>query len=236
MAIALKLRNLLYVIHTTRPERLAAVLPPGVEPDVRETPEGPRAFLATVTLEAGAAFPYLLSGFRQVNYRVYVRHNAEPGVLFVRSWVSARAAAAVLNLAIPTEYAAVELEIDDVNAPYAKYAVAAQSGDHELKLEAHADPNPQFPLFASREEAVHFLTHRLNGFAAGAHPKSGLSVIRVSHPEMDPLPARVSVTAADQWTETGILTKEEAARPLLALIQPETQFDMNLPERLAAST
>ncbi|MGH9467486.1 MAG: DUF2071 domain-containing protein [Terriglobales bacterium] len=233
MAIALKLRNLLYVIHTTPPERLAPVLPAGIEPDVRDTPDGPRAFLATVALEAGAAFPYVLSGFRQVNYRIYVRHQSEPGVLFMRSWVSARSAAAVLNLAIPTEHAVVELEIDDVTSPYARYRVAARSGDHHLEMEAHADPAPQYPLFASREDAVHFLMHRLNGFAAGAHPKSGLSVIRVTHPAMDPLPARVVVTRADQWTGSGILSGEEAARPLLALIQPETQFDMNLPERLS---
>ncbi|MGH9414699.1 MAG: DUF2071 domain-containing protein [Terriglobales bacterium] len=234
MAIALKLRNLLYVIHTVHPDRLKAILPAGIEPDVRLSSAGPRAFLATVALEAGAAFPYVLSGFRQVNYRIYVRHNSEPGVLFVRSWVSARAAAAVLNLAIPTEHAAVELAIDDDTAPYARYTVKARSGDHYLEMEAQADPHPEFPLFASRDEAVHFLMHRLNGFAAGAHPKSGLSVIRVSHPEMNPLPVRVTVAAADQWTETGILTKEEAAQPLLGLVQPETQFDMNLPERLAS--
>ncbi|MGH9487525.1 MAG: DUF2071 domain-containing protein [Terriglobales bacterium] len=232
MAIALKLRNLLFVIHTVAPERLTGLLPGGIELDVRDTPAGPRGFLATVTLEAGAAFPYVLAGFRQVNYRVYVRHQSQPGVLFLRSWVSARAAAAVLNLAIPTEHAAVELEIDDTTRPYARYQVAARSGEHHLKLEAQADPDPRFPLFASRQEAVHFLTHRLNGFAPGAHPKSGLSVIRVSHAEMDPLPARVSVSCADQWTESGILTPAEAAQPLLALIQPETQFDMNLPEKL----
>lgn len=232
MAIALKLRNLLFVIHTVAPERLRAVLPPGIEPDVRPTAEGPRGYLATVALEAGAAFPYVLSGFRQVNYRIYVRHQSEPGVLFVRSWVSARAAAAVLNLAIPTEHAAVDLAIDDAASPYARYRVEARSGEHHLRLEASADPAPQFPGFRSREETVQFLTHRLNGFAAGAHPKSGLSVIRVSHPPMDPIPARVSVSTADQWTASGILTPEEATRPLLALIQPETQFDMNLPEKI----
>ncbi|HEY8055037.1 MAG TPA: DUF2071 domain-containing protein [Terriglobales bacterium] len=233
MAIALKLRNLLYVIHTVAPERLRHVLPAGIEADLRDTPEGPRAFLATVALEAGAAFPYVLTGFRQINYRIYVRHDAEPGVLFLRSWVSARAAAAVLNLAIATEHATVELDIDDRSGPYAHYRVQARSGDHHLALEAAADPAPQYPLFASREDAVHFLTHRLKGFAAGAHPKSGLSVIRVSHPPMDPAPARVLSASADQWTDSGILTPEEVSRPLLALIQPEMQFDMNLPEKLS---
>ncbi|MGH9475269.1 MAG: DUF2071 domain-containing protein [Terriglobales bacterium] len=232
MAIALKLRNLLFVIHTVAPERVQPMLPPSIELDVRATAEGPRAYLATVVLEAGAAFPYVLSGFRQVNYRVYVRHQSEPGVLFVRSWVSARAAAAVLNLAIPTEHASVELDIDDTTAPYARYGVEARSGEHHLRLQASADPHPQFPGFASREEAVHFLMHRLNGFASGAHPKSGLSVIRVTHPVMDPLPARVTVATADQWTTSGILTPEEVRHPLLALIQPETQFDMSLPEKI----
>ncbi|HUX68728.1 MAG TPA: DUF2071 domain-containing protein [Terriglobales bacterium] len=232
MAIGLKLRNLLYVIHTVPPERLAPLLPAGIELDLRATPAGPRAFLATVALEAGAAFPYVLSGFRQVNYRIYVRHAAEPGVLFVRSWVSARAAAAVLSLAIPTEHAVVDITIENEPTPYSRYQVQAHSGEHRLHLEAHADPQPDFSLFESQDEAVHFLTHRLNGFAAGAHPKSGLSVIRVSHSAMNPLPARVTAASADQWTEAGILTRDEVARPLLALIQPETQFDMNLPEKI----
>jgi len=232
MAIGLKLRNLLYVIHTVPPERLAPLLPAGIELDLRDTPQGPRAFLATVALEAGAAFPYILTGFRQVNYRIYVRHAAEPGVLFVRSWVSARAAAAVLSLAIPTEHAVVDITIASQPAAYHRYQVLAHSGDHRLSIDAEADPNPQYPGFSSRAEAVHFLTHRLNSFSAGAHPKSGLSVIRVSHPAMDPIPARVRSASADQWTEAGILTADEVARPLLALIQPEMQFDMNLPERI----
>lgn len=232
MAIGLKLRNLLYVIHTAPPERLLPLLPPGIDLDLRETPAGPRAFLATVTLESGAAFPYVLSGFRQVNYRVYVRHASEPGVLFIRSWVSARAAAAVLSLAVPTEHATVNLSIDDSPRPYAHYLVDAQSGDHKLHLEAEAAPRDDYPGFASAAEAVHFLTHRLNGFAAGAHPKGGLSVIRVSHPPMNPMPAVVLAATADQWTSTGILTPDEVSRPWAALIQPETQFDMNLPEKI----
>jgi uncharacterized protein YqjF (DUF2071 family) len=232
MAIGLKLRNLLYVIHTVPPERLRALLPPGIDLDLRDTPEGPRAFLATVTLESGAAFPYVLSGFRQVNYRIYVRHASEPGVLFLRSWVSARAAAAVLSLAIPTEHAVVNLSVDDGERAYARYQVEAQSGDHRLHLDAQAAPREDYPGFASAEEAVHFLTHRLNGFAAGAHPKNGLSVIRVSHPAMQPVAARVVAATADQWTATGILTPEEVAQPWAALIQAETQFDMNLPEKI----
>lgn len=233
MAIGLKLRNLLYVIHAVPPERLQPLLPPGISLDVRETPVGPRAFLATVTLEAGAAFPYVLSGFRQVNYRIYVQHEREPGVLYVRSWVSARAAAAVLNLAIATEHAAVDIDIDDSQGPYTHFRVEARSGDSRWSVEAQADANVDWSWFGGQSEAVHFLTHRLNGFAAGAHPKGGLSVIRVSHPPMDPVPARVNAAIADQWTNAGILSADDVQRPLIALIQPETQFDMNLPEKIA---
>lgn len=231
MAIGLKLRNLLFVIHAVPPERVAPLLPSGVELDLRDTGEGPRAFITTVTVEAGAAFPYVLTGFRQVNYRIYVRHDEEPGVVFLRSWVSSRAAAAAMSLAIATEHASVELEIDDRPQPYGRYAVQARSGDHHLEIEARADESAGFGPFDSREEAMTFFTHRLNGFSAGEHPR-GLSVIRVSHPHMSPLPARVVSMRADQWTESGILTTEEVGRPLLALIQPEIQFDMNLPERI----
>ncbi|MGH9520110.1 MAG: DUF2071 domain-containing protein [Terriglobales bacterium] len=229
MAITLNLRNLLYVIHAIPPERLTPLLPRGIEPDLRDTPLGPRAFLATVTLEAGAAFPYILSGFRQVNYRAYVRHESEPGVLFLRSWVSARAAAAVLSLAISTEHASVDLTIEDGDRPYQHYHVQAHSGDHHLMLEAGAADAVDYSWFGSHDEAVHLLTHRLNGFASA---KGGLSVIRVSHAAMNPVPARVTAAAADQWVESGLLKPEEVSHPLLALIQPETQFDMNLPEKI----
>src|SRR6185437_7586716 len=151
------------------PERLAPLLPAGIELDLRDTPQGPRAFLATVALEAGAAFPYILTGFRQVNYRIYVRHAAEPGVLFVRSWVSARAAAAVLSLAIPTEHAVVDITIASQPAAYHRYQVLAHSGDHRLSIDAEADPNPQYPGFSSRAEAVHFLGQR-RSMDRGRHP------------------------------------------------------------------
>lgn len=234
MAIGLKLRNLLFVIHSVAPEKVRPLLPAGLEPDVRETPLGTRAFLATVALESGAAFPYVLSGFRQVNYRIYVRHHNEPGVMFLRSWVSSRAAAAAMSLAIPTEHASVELEIQDGATPYSRYAVRGRSGEHELELEASADPAQEpLPFFASHEEGVNFLTHRLNGFAAGH--RGGLSVVRVEHPHMHPMVARMHSVRVDEWTATGVLTPEEAQHPLLALIQPEVQFDMNLPERISGN-
>ncbi|HZT72371.1 MAG TPA: DUF2071 domain-containing protein [Terriglobales bacterium] len=233
MAIGLKLRNLLFVIHAVAPERVRRFLPAGLEPDVRETPDGPRAFLATVALESGAAFPYVLTGFRQVNYRIYVRHRGEPGVMFLRSWVSSRTAAAAMSLAIPTEHADVEMEIQDGAAPYSHFTVHGRSGDHELELEAQADPQPAaLPYFATAEEGFDFLTHRLTGFATG---RNGLSVVRVEHPHMHPLRARIEAKRADEWTAQGVLTPEEVRHPLLALIQPEVQFDMNLPERVAAS-
>lgn len=231
MAIGLKLKNLLFVIYAADPERVRPLLPAGLEPDLRDTPDGPRAFLATVALESGAALPYLLTGFRQVNYRIYVRHNGEPGVMFVRSWVSSRAAAAALSLAVPTEHAAVDLEIEDGGGPYTRYAVKGRSGDHELAVEAAADaalPMPEY--FASLGEAVTFLTHRLTSFALGH--RGGLSVVRVEHEHMHPLAARVRAERVDEWTACGALTPEQARQPLLALIQPEVEFDMNLPERL----
>ncbi len=231
MAIGLKLKNLLFVIYAADPERIRPLLPVGLEPDLRDTPAGPRAFLATVALESGAAFPYVLSGFRQVNYRIYVRHGGEPGVMFVRSWVSSRAAAAALNLAIPTEYATVELSIEDGGGAYSRYAVKGRSGDHELELEAAADGAALPPgYFASHDEAVTFLTHRLNGFALGH--RGGLSVVRVEHEHMHPVAARVRAERVDEWTACGALTPEQVRQPLLGLIQPEVEFDMNLPVRL----
>lgn len=234
MAIGLKLRNLIFVIHAADPEKVRPLLPAGLELDLRDTPTGPRAFLATVALESGAAFPYVLAGFRQVNYRVYVRRKNEPGVMFVRSWVSSRAAAAAMNLAIPTEHAEVEIAIQEgtAAAPYGEYRVSGRCGDRELLLEAAADANPPPPrgYFETREEAEHFLTHRLNGFSADH--RGGLSVVRVEHEPMHPLPAKVLCVRADEWTASGALSPEDVKRPLLAMIQPEVRFEMNLPERI----
>ncbi len=232
MAIGLKLRNLLFLIHTVSPERAQPHLPAGLELDVYPTPAGPRAFLATVVLEAGPAFPYVMTGFRQINYRLYVRHGEQAGILYLRSWVSSRAAAAAMSLAIPTEHASVRLQIEDHPVPYSQYRVEGRSGEHVLKAEAAAADQFDCGPFAHAEEAIHFLTHRLAGFASGAHPKGGLSIVRVTHPPMQPMPARVQWLRSDQWVESGLLSPEEVQRPLLALIQPEIEFDMNLPEKL----
>ncbi len=232
MAIGLKLRNLLYVIHAVDPAKAAPLMPPGLELDLRPTPQGERAFVATVVVEAGAAFPYIMTGFRQINYRIYVRHNEQPGALFVRSWVSSRAAAAAMNLAIPTEHAHIQLEIQDHTAPYSQYRVEGRSGTHQIAIEAAAAERDDYAPFASHDDAVHFLLQRHATFAAGAHPKGGLAIVRVNHPPMDPLPAQVHSMYANQWTDAGLLSPEEVGRPLMALIQPEIQFDMNLPEKI----
>jgi hypothetical protein len=232
MAITLKLRNLLYIIHAVPPERLRSHVPSELELDTRNTPQGPSAFLATVALEAGAAFPYLVTGFRQVNYRLYVRHGNQPGVLFLRSWVTSRAAAAAMNLAVHTEHADLQLSIENQPVPYARYTVEGRAGELRLHLEVAADNSVTYAPFASRDDAVMFLTHRLAGFAVD-HRKPGLAVIRVDHRVMDPLPGRATLAQADVWTEQHILTPEETSRPLLALIQPEIEFAMNLPERMS---
>src|SRR5579883_3367475 len=146
---------------------------------------------------------------------------------------TASTCAIAASLAIPTEHADVEMEIQDGAAPYSHFTVHGRSGDHELELEAQADPQPAaLPYFATAEEGFDFLTHRLTGFATG---RNGLSVVRVEHPHMHPLRARIEAKRADEWTAQGVLTPEEVRHPLLALIQPEVQFDMNLPERVAAS-
>jgi uncharacterized protein YqjF (DUF2071 family) len=232
MAVSLKLRNLLFTIYLVPPERLSSHVPAELQLDTRDTAAGPRAFLATVSLEAGGGFPYLVSGFRQVNYRLYVRHGEHPGVLFVRSWVSSRAAAAAMNLAVHTEYADLQMTISDQPAPYSRYSVQGRSGDQVLEVEALASASLNHGPFSSRDEAVTFLTHRLAGFAVD-HRKGGLSIIRVEHRHMDPMPARVTHARADLWSSLNILTAEEISQPLVALIQPEIEFQMNLPERLS---
>lgn len=232
MAIDLKLRNLLFVIHTVSPEKLRPLVPKALEIDTLETPQGKTGFLATVMLESGAAFPYLMTGFRQVNYRTYVRYGEQAGVLFLRSWVSSRAAAAAMSLAIPTEHAEVNIHIEDDRLPYSKYEVDGRSGGLELHVTAASEPNASFAPFASRQEAVRFLTHRLAGFAVDTR-KDGLSIVRVSHEAMDPLAARVLSVRADQWEQFGVLTRTEVESPLIALIQPEIKFEMNLPEKLS---
>jgi hypothetical protein len=50
---------------------------------------------------------------------------------------------------------------------------------------------------------------------------------------MDPLRAALTHARADYWTDLGILTAQDLMRPFVVLIQPETEFAMNLPERLA---
>lgn len=222
----------MFLIHAVPPERARPHLPAGLELDIYPTPAGPMGFVATVILEAGPAFPYVLTGFRQINYRLYVRHGDQAGILFLRSWVSSRAAAAAMSLAIPTEHASVKLQIEDQPEPYSNYRVEGRSGEHRLEAEACSAHSFESSPFPNPEEAIHFLTHRLAGFASGAHPKGGLSIVRVSHPHMQPMPARVLRLRADQWSDCGLLTPEEIERPMLAMIQPEIEFDMNLPEKV----
>jgi uncharacterized protein YqjF (DUF2071 family) len=227
--ISLSLRNLLFVLHAVPPERLQPHIPRGLELDIRETPAGPSAFVAIVSVESGAAFPYLLTGFRQVNFRAYVRHHKQPGVFFLRSWVSSRSAAAAMSLAIPTEHADIEVKLSAGEKPYRPYTLSARSGEHEVDFTAVEDEAAPIGPFESRDEAVAFFTHRLAGFT---RTKDTVSIVRVSHPLMDPLTARIESAREDFWVEHGVLKPEEAMHPAAVFIQPEIKFEMNLPQKL----
>jgi hypothetical protein len=136
-----------------------------------------------------------------------------------------------MNLAVHTEYAELKLSISDEPSPYAQYSVEGHASEQHLKIEAHADSTADYAPFGSRADAVTFLTHRLTGFATD-HRKGTLSIVRVNHVMMDPLFAKVTSAQADVWSDAGILTSDEAMRPLIGLIQPQIEFEMNLPERL----
>ncbi len=170
-------QNLLVVTYAVADERLAGLLPPGVELDRL----GGRARVSLVAFEFartrlyGAPIPGH-TRFPEINLRFYARAGGERGIVFIREFVPRRAVAVVARVRYHEPYVRVPMtsEICTVGADRLRLRHRFGPGS---TVSAVVDARGTIPAAGSDER---WLTHQELGF--GATRRGGARGYRVEHP------------------------------------------------------
>jgi hypothetical protein len=177
-------RNLILANYPVAADRLAPLLPPGVELDEYDGRHWCSlvAFQFTDARVLGVSWP----GFRRFpewNLRFYVRHKGERGVVFVREFVPQRFVAWVARTVYNEPYRAAEMTErvePSGDAMSATYEVVYGSGTHLITA---TGGSPVRPPVGSAE---HWFKEHRWGF--GVTRRGRLLRYEVNHPEWDVFP------------------------------------------------
>jgi len=154
-------------------------IPPGVEPDFWERPDAREPGCVT---DAGRSHQgWRIPGFTahsQVNFRTYVRMAEEPGVWFIRQFVSSRLVAAVgrLRYGEPFWPTPIRSRVADLHGEVrAEYGVGPAAFGWHMSV-----TGSRTALVPPPDSPEHHFIER--GFACRARPNGGLATFRVEHP------------------------------------------------------
>jgi hypothetical protein len=224
------LRDLLIVTYAVPVAKAQALLPDGLPLDKLPGPDGElTAFAQTLVAYYKDARWSPLPGtvgtsFHQIAYRLLVRRDGKRGAFELRTFTS-DAERHITQRALNREadYARMSLYIDGnpARGTYRTYTIRAAGDtgktelDAQVLLEAPAPPVP----FGSREDMVAFLTARDEIYFRAAAPKERVSVFPLQMGAFAPVYGELIYARLTPWTDSGLLTAEEQAKPLSVLIQ-----------------
>jgi hypothetical protein len=227
-----EVRDFALVTYLVPPERLQPHLPDAVELQTfRDGAGRRRAFLSASCFHnedlrwAGGPSPHMT--VHQSTYRTYVRHGDDVGAFFLASYVGNASGTLGQRLGLADTREAV-FDVTVTRAPdggYASYRaeMAADDGVAVLHAEAVEQPTAIAP-FASAEEHVRFITHRLHGYA---YSLAGVPVdAQVEHAEMAAFSGRLIEGRFPPLVRLELLPYEEQADPYSVLITPGATFQL----------
>ena len=160
--------------------------------------------------------------FEQVNYRIYVKAEDVPSVVFLDMKVNSRMVTTLTSfLGVPVSYADINISPKPAGAESLRYVFESSGLNADVVVGGEAFvPDPAIePLF---------ITHRLVGYARAGESTYKLDV---QHPLLDAIPARVDGIEASTLVELGLLTAEESRRPHSAMYVREALFGTSPPTR-----
>jgi uncharacterized protein YqjF (DUF2071 family) len=159
--------------------------------------------------------------FEQVNYRIYVKAEDVPSVVFLDMKVNSRMVTTLTSfLRVPVSYEDINIKAED-GLGSLRYTLESSGLHADVAVGGEAvspDPAIEPP----------FITQRLVGYAG-----AGDSVYRidVQHPLLDARPARVAGVEASTLVGLGLFTLEESRRPHSAMYVREALFGTSPPTR-----
>jgi hypothetical protein len=221
------------------PGRLRAVLPVGLEPEVRTLDDGrPRGFVSAVSFRdvdfRFAVAPWVRVSFFQTNYRAYVRGpDGRQAVHFFGTTLDSPLVAMPSRLwGMPWHPGRTSIEsswtADGVCDGY-RHVCSGRWGTAEVELVGSDERPGRLDGFAGAEDAAHILTHPLDGWFE--RPDRRLGRYAVWHPRMSLQMGSARRASYAVFEELGLV--EPGAPPHSVLLTQSIEFDVLLPPRFA---
>ena len=160
--------------------------------------------------------------FEQVNYRIYVKAEDVPSVVFLDMKVNSRMVTTLTSfLGVPVSYADINISPKPAGAESLRYVFESSGLHADVTVGGEAIvPDPAI------EPA--FITQRLTGYAGAG---DSMYRIDVQHPLLDARPARVAGVEAPTLVGLGLLTVEESRWAHSAMYVREALFGTSPPAR-----
>lgn len=220
------MRDMLFINWAVDPDDARRFVDPRLEIDtVIDSGGKSMAFASAVCFRVeevrSSVLPLPRLSFEQVNYRIYVKAEDVPSVVFLDMKVNSRMVTTLTSfLRVPVSYEDIHIKAEDdsgslryVFESSGLYADVAVGGEAVMP-----DPAIEPP----------FITHRLAGYAGAG---DGMYRIDVQHPLLDVHPARVAGVEASTLVGLGLFTVEESRRPHSAMYVREALFGTSPPIR-----
>lgn len=221
------LAPLAVVTWTIEPERLARVLPPGIDPDVVDV-DGASVALGSLVAFVARGFhfrgaPFVRHTFGQVDHRVHVRRQGERGVWFVAASIDSPLAWLPRAVwAMPWHRDRIRVDADGDES--FRLSTTGGTRDSEIELVVGTDDRPE------DGHDVAAITDPVLGWYP--RTRGGIASYEVRHPPFDLRPMVVRRAAAGALRHLDLI--DEGQPPLAAGVAAASPLDLLTPPRRVA--
>jgi uncharacterized protein YqjF (DUF2071 family) len=221
------MRDMLFINWAVDPDAVKRFVDPRLELDTVIDSRGKSmAFASAVCFRVdevrSSVLPLPRLSFKQVNYRLYVKADDVPSVVFLEMKVNSRMVTTLTSfLRVPVSYEDINIKVEPAGSESLRYVFESSGLYAEVSVGGEAvvpDPAIEHP----------FITQRLVGYAGAG---DSMYRIDVQHPLLDTRPARVAGVEASTLVEFGLLNEEQSRRPHSAMYVREALFGTSPPTR-----
>lgn len=228
-----RLLDFALITYAVEPAALAALLPPGMTPDVYTLDSGRQvAFISAVPFrDADFHFhfaPWMREAMGQTNYRAYIRYRGRRAVWFFGTTLTGMWRWVPRHLwRLPWHHATMGFDTAWEGGHCEWYRMVARSewGPAALELRGLDEPMGRVDGFADAEETLVVLTHPLTGYYYRRDQTVGS--YSVWHDQLRPWRMEVQLARFEVFERLGLIEPEQPPHSAVAL--PATQFVIHLP-------
>jgi hypothetical protein len=218
------------------PDRLAAVLPAPLQPEVRRLDDGrERGFVSAVSFRdvdfRFASAPFIRASFFQTNYRAYVRGpDGRRAVYFFGTTLDSGLVSLPRRAwGMPWRGGRTRIEAawsgDDGRCVSYRHRCAGRWGGADVELTGTGRPLERLDGFTDVDDGALVLTHPLDGWYE--RPGGRLGRYSVWHPRLEPEMGIAGRARYAVFEELGLV--RPGSVPHSVLLQRSVEFDVHLP-------